>query len=379
MILIFVFVFCAICTCVAEGMNKQQRDTLFIFCLFILACVSGFRNMGGNDFLVYENIYSYIPTMPDVFNTSKDDFNYEYGYVLWVSLFKTLGFSYYGYILINSFIFYVCLWYGLKRYTSNFGVLILIFLYKLFFYNTFISMRQSVTVAGFFLIAQYIEQRKLIPYFIGCYVLSRFHNGAYLLFLLYGLAYVNLTKRKIIFLNLLFIPTIFIGFAGIDVLGPIGKFLESQADTTAELHRVDKYFNNENLSPIGIFHTLEYFLLMYFFVINYDKISKLNCFSSLAAKLFICLLPLFTLFRGSEILTREKDYFTIFYAVILCYLMQIDKGKWRYFVLVSTMLLCAFGYYRYIVLFDGGVFLNYKPWFMNPDLHIFTSTSRCFY
>lgn len=371
MVTVAIFIFCAICVLISEGMSKQQKDSLFIFCLFLLACVSGFRNLGGNDFFVYGNVYSYLPTMPDVFDYPKDSFNYEYGYVLWVSFFKTLGLSYYGYILINSFIFYLCLWYGLKRYTSNFGILILVFLYKLFFYNTFISMRQSVTVAGFFLIIPYITDRKWIKYFIGCYILSRFHNGAYILFLLYGLAYIDLTKKQIILLNILFIPTMALGFAGVDVLGPIGEFLESQADTASELRKVDKYFNNENLSPIGIFHTLEYFLVMWFLVLNFDKIKKLKGYSPMATNLFMCLLPLFTLFRASEILTREKDYFVIFYAVILWYMMLIDKGRWKRIVLVGTLLICTFGYIRFIMLFDGGVFLDYQSWLFEPELHFF--------
>ena len=88
--------------------------------------------------------------------------------------------------------------------------------------------------------------------------------------------------------------------------------------------------------------------------------------------MFLCLLPLFTLFRGSEILTREKDYFTIFYAVVLG--MIIDKvPKAKYPIYVGVTLLCAFGYYRYVLAFDNGAFLMYSSWLFDPQYSFFNN------
>lgn len=355
----------------SEAMDRKAKDRLFIFCLCLLAMLSGFRYQGGSDFSVYQNIYDYIPTMPKVFALSKNDFKYEMGYVYLCSFFKTFGISFYGFLVIHALFFYFCLWYGFRKYTNRYGILILVFLYKLFFYNTFISMRQSITIAGFFLIFPYIEQKKWLKYFIGCYILSRFHNGAYLLFLLYPLAYFKLTRTKVIWLNIIFVPTIVLGLAGVDVMGPLGNFLASQASTDGELERVDRYFQNDNLSPIGIFHTLEYFLLMFFVVKNYRKIEHLNAHVQIVLKMFLCLLPLFTLFRASEILTREKDYFSIFYAIILYYLTEIDHGKYRLLVLAGTCLICAFGYYRFLYLFDNGALWYYESWLGQPFCSFF--------
>lgn len=350
--------------------DEDVRNKYIFICLLMLTVVSGTRLVGGMDYPTYEGHYSRLATMPDVFDPINRNKNYEIGYTYFASFFKSLGFSFYGFTLIESATFYFCLWKGIKRYTDHFGVVILVFLYKLFFYNTMISMRQSLTVAFFLLMVPLIEDRKLIKYYIIAALVSTIHNGAYLLLILYPLTYLKLTKKRILWLNLIFIPTIFVGFAGIDVLGPIGSFLSSNAPSDVMARKAQGYFNNENLSPIGIFHTLEYFLLMFFVYLNIDKIDLEDSNVHIVFLMFLCLLPLFTLLRGSEILTREKDYFLMYYAVIIGYLINV-LPNYRRFIYIFVLLLCAFGYYRYVILFDHGAFLEYKSWLFNPEYSIF--------
>ena len=333
--------------------------------MLFLTFVSGTRLCGGTDYPTYEGHYFNLPTFPDVLDPNKVNQFYEIGYTYFASFFKTLGLSFYGFCVIHALVFYTCLWKGLSRYTQHFGIVILVFLYKLFFYDTMISMRQSLTIAFFFIMIPYIEQRKWIKYYICAILVSTIHNGAYLLLVLYPLAYVHVTKRLVLLLNVIFIPTIFIGLAGIDVLGPIGQFLVDNASSDVMASKAEGYFSNDNLSPIGLFHTLEYFFIMFFFYKNINLINLKYPKVNISACLFLCLLPLFTLFRGSEILTREKDYFVIFYAVIIGYLIDVQPKK-RFFYYTFITLLCAFGYYRYVALFDDGAFLKYESWLFNP-------------
>lgn len=363
-----------ICACFAYGIetssDSRQRNILIAICLIFLTLVSGTRLVGGLDFLTYEYHYYALPTFPEVLNPSLRNNNYEIGYTYIAAFFKTLGFSFYGFCLIHAAFFYFCIWKGLKRYTSHFGIVILVFLYKLFFYNTMISMRQSITVACFLLMVPLIEEKKYIKYYIAAYFVSYIHNGAYLLFAIYPLVYIALTRKRILWLNILFIPTLAIGFAGIDILGPIGRFLQDNAANENMSIKSVKYFESENLSPIGIFHTLEYFLLMFFVIINIQKFNLANSKIHVVMWMFLCLLPLFTLFRGSEILTREKDYFLIYYAVIIGHM--IDRiPRYRNLIYIAVTLLCAFGYYRYVILFDGGHFLKYQSWLFDPNYSIF--------
>lgn len=371
LIILSLFIVCALFAYAIEtAPNDRQRNQLIIICLVLLTFVSGTRLVGGLDFATYEGHYRNLPTFPDVLNPALRNANYEIGYTYIASFFKTIGISFYGFCLIHATFFYFCLWKGLKRYTAHFGIVILVFLYKLFFYNTMISMRQSITVACFLLMVPLIQDKKYIRYYIAALLVSTIHNGAYLLFLIYPLVYVALNKTRLRWLNIIFIPTIFIGMAGIDVLGPIGRFLQDNAANASMASKSQLYFNSENASPIGIFHTLEYFLLMF---VVYKNISRLNLRNDkvhIVMWMFLCLLPLFTLLRGSEILTREKDYFLIYYAVIIGYLIDA-LPRYRKAIYIFVTLLCAFGYYRYVMLFDGGHFLTYHSWLFDPNYSFF--------
>ena len=370
-VILSLFIICALFAYSIETTaNISQRNNLTVICLLILTVVSGTRLVGGLDFLTYEGHYHYLPTFPDVLNPALRNNNYEIGYTYIASFLKTLGESFYGFCLIHAAFFYFCLYKGVKRYTNHFGIVILVFLYKLFFYNTMISMRQSITVACFLLMVPLIEEKKYIKYYICAFLVATIHNGAYLLLLLYPLVYIALNKKRLRWLNIIFIPTIFIGLAGVNILGPIGQFLVDNAANENMAIKSSKYFSNENLSPIGVFHTLEYFILMYFVFINVNKLNLKNSKIHIVMWMFLCLLPLFTLLRGSEILTREKDYFLIYYAVIIGYL--VDRlPNYRQLIYASVTLLCAFGYYRYVILFDGGHFLSYQSWLFDPQYSFF--------
>lgn len=370
-IIISLFIVCALFAYIIEtSTNKSQRNLFIFVSLLMLALVSGTRLVGGLDFLTYERHYNNLPTFPEVFDPARRNNNFEVGYTYITSFFKTLGISFYGFCLIHATFFYFCLWKGLKRYTSHFGIVLLVFLYKLMFYNTMISMRQSITIACFLLMVPLIEEKKYIKYYVAAYFVSFIHNGALLLFLIYPLVYVALNRKRIAWLNIIFIPTLAIGAAGIDVLGPIGKFLQDNAVNENMMTKSERYFGNENMSAIGIFHTLEYFLLMFFVFINLKHLNLSESKVHIVMWMFLCLLPLFTLFRGSEILTREKDYFLIYYAVIIGYL--IDKlPQYRRFIYSMVTLVCAFGYYRFVILFDAGHFLTYHSWLFDYNYSFF--------
>jgi len=371
LIILSLFIVCSFFAWAIETSKTQvHRDCFSLICMFILVLVSGTHLVGGTDYFVYEDLYSTTPKFPEVLNPNLRSDDYEIGYIYISSFFKTLGISFYGFCLIHSAIFYFCLWKGMKHFTNHFGIVIWIFLYKLFFYNTMVSMRQSLTVAFFLTMVPYIEQKKYIKYYISALLVSTIHNGAYLLFALYPLAYVFLTKKRIIWLNIIFVPTFILGLVGIDLFEPIGQYMLNNAASDQMDIRAQRYFDNENVTSIGIFHTLEYFLLMTIVIINLRYFNLKNSKVNIAMLMFLCLLPLFTLMRGNEILTREKDYFTIYYAVLIGYLIDY-LPQYRKVIYICIFLLCAFGYYRFCFLFDEGSFLGYRSWLLERGYSFF--------
>jgi len=345
--------------------TQKGKNVVTILTLIMLCIVSGTRyNLGGSDYFAYESIFNSVPDLTQQSFFIVDDSwlsNYEKGYLFFNSVIKTMGFSFYGFILIHAIIFYSCMYIGLKKYMNNFSLLIIVFLYKLFFYNTFISLRQSISVAIFFVILKYIQEKKPLKYFIGCIIATSFHNAALLLFPIYFINRINLTKNKIILLNVFFLPTIMLSYANL----PVFKFLDTVAQyfpTESAQGKIAYLASEVDLSGINLLHTLEYFLIMLLLIISYEKIVKTNKDSEFIIKLFLCLLPIFTLLRGYNILTREKDFFTITFAIVLNYLCQINQKKYSIIIQIVTIMICAYGFFRFIILFDNGGMMPYDSY-----------------
>ena len=183
-----IFAICAIAAIINGKLKNEKEKRIFEISVLLLLCIiSGTRyNLGGTDYFVYKKAYGAVPMIRD-FNFANiqnvdGTFEMEKGYLFLNSLVKTMGLNFYGFTLIHSMIFYLCMYIGLKRYTKNFNYFLVVFLYKMFFYDTFISMRQSISIAIFFIAVQFIEKRKPIKYFALCILAFLFHNSAIILF-----------------------------------------------------------------------------------------------------------------------------------------------------------------------------------------------------
>jgi len=364
---IFLFAFCIGILILNNDIKKEQKKYLEIATLFVLCVVSGTRYNLGGDYGVYKVVFDSLPTLKVFFadfahlHEHYVTFGFETGYLLLNSLVKTIGMNFYGFTLIHSVIFYICLYIGLKRYANNLNLLIIVFLYKLFFYNTFISMRQSITIAIFLIAMHYIEEKKPAKYFALCTLAVFFHTAALILFPVYFIRRIKLSKDKMILANVIFVPTILISLLNVPIM-KLFSFAIALSGNPIIVMKANNLISVAAASPIGIFHTLEYLLLMVFVIYNYEKIIKIDEHAEFILKLFLILLPIFTLFRGYEILTRIKDYFTFSYGIILGYLCLMDNRKYRLLFQIGTIIVCAYGFFRFIILFGSGGLMPYESY-----------------
>ena len=165
-----------------------------------------------------------------------------------------------------------------------------------------------------------------------------------------------------IILNAIFIPTLALTAFDVPVLRVFEPILNLDIFATDEIfNKAEHLILGESLNAINWLHTAEYFILMALLLLFFHQIMDSHPEAHTMVKLFLCLLPIFTLFRNYEILTRIKDYFTISYGFILSYIASIQKGRFRFVTYTLTATWCAFGFFRFIMLFDGGQMLRYKP------------------
>ena len=185
------------------------------------------------------------------------------------------------------------------------------------------------------------------------------HTASIVLLPVYFINRIKVTKKLIIRLNIIFIPMILISMSGAKVLSPIEPLLEYMQDPTAQSKAIAMI--NSSGGGINLLHTLEYFILMYLVITKYDEILKNDSDTQIIIKLFLVLLPLFTLFRNIEILTRIKDYFIISYGILLGYICKVKSNK-DLFKNIIILYYCCFTFLRFIILFDGGALMPYSSY-----------------
>lgn len=374
--------------CASNERNKKIINGLVIA---LLVFISGTRYyMGGNDVLVYENVYNGVPSIGIVVRyiitgvNGGVNTNYEIGFLLICSLIKSLGFSYFGFTLVFAILFYVTMYKGLKEFVSNWATFWALFMYKIMFYDTFISIRQGLTVAIFCYSLKFIRDQKIVKYFITALIAFFVHRGAIILFPLYFIQFIPISKSIIRWVAIGFLPTWFIR----NQVGFVGGLIERVIQVVGFASKSEGWA--EAMEPISIIHTLECYIFVALVLIFYEKIisTKHQDEVGLVLRLFVLVIPIFTLCSNWIVMTREKDYFVLMYGILIGYILeggttniiQYDDGYPTYYagagggnaqvVSMAFLAACFIGMTRYVLRFDGGVLMHFTS-FITQGVSIF--------
>lgn len=195
------------------------------------------------------------------------------------------------------------------------------------------------------------------------------HRGALVLIPLYFIQYIPINRRIIRNAALIFLPTRLI--SGTFNLGPL---IERIIDVIGFEAKSSGW--SEISEPISVIHTLECYVIFFIIIYFYDEIIEANENSRIFLQLSLCLLPIFTIASQWIVLTRIKDYFVIFYGVILGYAVigceskpEIWGAMYSLFR-IAIYVLCFIGMIRYTRVFDGGVLMQYTSFIFKGE-HIF--------
>lgn len=340
---------------------KQNISPLII--LSIYAIISGFRyDLGGSDYEYYQYFYDRITSCPNLILAYAES-EYEVGYTLFIYICSHyLNLSFNGYLVVESVLFYTFMYLGLRKYVPSWGLFLILFTYKIFFYVTFVAMRQAITVAGFYYIMKFLESRNFIKYHVALSLVATFHYGALLLFVLYPLRNVNFTRRLLVILGLVF--AILTPFAGLT--GTIISFGVSVLGLNSLEDKAAGYTGGESLN---ILYTIEYYIIYLGLLKFYDQIVKYK-HSQFMIYLFVLVLPIVTILRSSSIFVRELFYFYPSYAFILFYIFKFNKKNAFFYKFIFSTL-CLAGVIKYLIQFGNGCLMPYNTWIFNPEINFF--------
>lgn len=385
---IFVFALCLLMLIYALDKSKQkktiasveaykvsyfpQQKTQVLIMILVLALISGLRfEIGGTDYFVYERVYKSLPTLKLFFekfntiNTEYTTYGHEKGWLFIMSFFKTLNFNYNAFLFAHSVFFFYSLYKFLKNYNAYPMLTLLLFMYMMYFYNSMVSLRQSTTIAIFFLLLPYLQKRKFIKYFVVVGLSVMIHRAAIILVIPYFIYSFKPNKKFLMFLLFLSIPLLAMSIFRINILNifsPVLPLINKLLGATTAM-KFESLISGGGES-INILHSFQYLAVLFLTIVFYDYLMIFNKNNmKMAIVMLICLYPILIIFRNYAILTRIKDYFVLFYGVVLGMMCYIRSGRYAKYILPVCILLCGWGFFRYIFSFDDGHFIEYQSIF----------------
>jgi hypothetical protein len=359
-------------------LNVKLKRIFSVFLIGLLFLIAGTRfELGGSDYSVYKSFYDSLPILQSnnfsnlFFNPQSVIYQYEIGYSLLNIIVKSIGFNFYGFTIIHSFIFFSLFYLSLRKFTHFLPIILLVFLYKLFFYNTFISLRQSLTIVLFLFSIKFIINRNVFKYYLFIFLMITLHNAAVILIPVYFLNKIRFSLNFLLVLTITLLPFSFFPFIINQViLFFLNNFVFSLISNSITF-RINQYLTPPFSSALDIFHTIEFLIVMILLLANFkylnDKLAKYN---NLYFSFMILLLIIFTFFRGIDILTRIKDYFILVYAIFLGLLMN-KNPIYRLTIGTGVITIVTFGFIRYILLFDNGALMPYESFLFKEGISIF--------
>lgn len=323
---------------------SRKSNWLLLITFIFLTILIGFRNMGGSDFILYEN--QYIQQF--------DAERWERGYIWISSFFSALNFSYQGFILSISAICLGVLHYSIKKYSPwvMFSVVLYMSLY-LIYYNA-IALRQmfALTLAVFSF--QFIEQRKLLLFVLTIFLSFWFHKSS----IVFAIAYPFCVYYK--FNPITFIPILLSSFLlSFFDFSFLTSLLSDGSAQDLMQERFADYTNSERATSIT--SILKIGVVLFFILIRYKEMEQKPYFD-VFVKLYFLFICLFLAFNKWSIMMRLYSYFEIsfiFIVPMVLYNMQFKS-------IINKILI-----YLFVVVFFGAAYVSTILHFDNGDLLLY--------
>lgn len=175
----------------------EKKDTWGIQILVALSVFLfiGFRGLIYTDWVNYYTAYQNFPSLEN-FNFDRIDDGWEVGFIIYSVLLKTLGFDYWGWVIISTFIDIVILHYFFKsRFLGHYTLAFLAFYIYSGLSIEVNLMRNAKAIMLFLISISFLERRKLLPYILFNALGFLFHYSALLYLPLFFFLNKKVSKR----------------------------------------------------------------------------------------------------------------------------------------------------------------------------------------
>lgn len=321
--------------CFLDYVKVPYNAKFFVFLVFyvLLSLVAGFR-AGDRDYDNYIVAYNEAP------NWGSSSLSMEIGYRYLNLMFKYLGLSAQGFLILFAFISVGLMFVFFKRNTKFLILAVLIYFSHVFILRDMLQIRSSLSIGLAMLTIPYIENRKFWKTLLICLIASLFHFVGGLFILVYWI-YPHLTKRRAI---ITITMGILIGFVVNEAF--FLKILELTQFQLLYFYLADDKYNYSLglLNPVLIKHLIVVLVVF----CNFDKLkNRIPAFQVLFTSYVVAIVWLSafnnfaifaarvaTLFSNVEhILIPSflylREYRAIALILIICYCLFSFLSKWE--------------------------------------------------
>lgn len=312
----------------------KKKKLLFFLSIIVFICISGLRYKTGIDWISYTEYYnkSYLEII------QRNDI--DFGYVLLMTLFKTLKLDYYFMQFFISIFVSFCLYlFYIKN--SNYPLFCIYIYINLYYLRYNMGLERQAMALALCLIAYEFNKNKHNNLTLFCFIISMlFHFSAIIFFLIFYLYKFIKIKLKIqIILILLFLIFNIFKIDVINIMLQVFLFFSEKLQLNFIANKIIYYISNEYYSNnVGLTKTFiaQFLVILIVFIFRKPKTvneEKIYFFTTI----YILITFLSSTFY---VLDRLQSYFGIFAIVLTGYVFDLFKKNIVVFLCFGIYFLC---------------------------------------
>jgi len=320
--------------------NHVLYQRIIFLCSIIYVIFFGLRGFIGWD---WTNYYKKYQMASNLFNISFNSSVPEWGFTIYMSLFKTLFLDYYAFVFINVILHIFLLNIFLKRYLPPgyyvFGLIV--FLVMGGFGMEVDAMRNIMSILLFLLSIKYIEERKIGKYYILNTVGLLFHISSIFYLPLYFFLHKKMNRKLIV---VIFIIGIIIFLLKIEYVKPlvlsISKILGGRIQSITNDYLNSTIYGKSYGLSIGL---LERLLSAVLIIMYYPKLINASKHNIIFINAFVYYFFIFFYFSEIAIISiRVGMLFVFSYWILWPSIIYVSKIKINRQFIICVMLLYSF-------------------------------------
>jgi len=343
-----------------DKMNPTLKDRVYFFLFLLFWLTAGLRFETGVDWPGYTTFYTDIEGI----NNFDFQFSYlfkysefEFGYAVLNSIFRTITSNIQLLFLFIAFITNLMLFKSIKKYSDHIIVSLLIYYSTIYFVLDLSGIRQCIALNIFLISLDSIYKKEFLKYILLIILATLFHTTALFLIPMYFL--LNRKFKNVVYIIFIIIGVL-ISFIQITwllfIINSFTGFFQLDAITS----KLISYSYRGDTRNFGIGFVFN-ILLFVFYLIKRNKLESNKMFTIFLNSYMMSFFFYYYTWELSEFSSRFRLYFFIANIFLLSYLIDIYNEKLKRHLLFLFIISFSIFYSR-IYIFQMNEGIAYNPY-----------------